>query len=177
MNFRTALSLFLVVFLIVPPAYTACTSPPGDTESFEWDETTKTWTYCDGTNWKNLSELDDSGSGVRQLLQIADDTGACTAAKKGRLRYDNGGSDTWEYCDGSAWGPFEQAGACTAPASCPNVGDVCTNGYQFAGFMLYVTSCEALFVTDDNQSTASKWSSENVDTGAAIRTGLWRTRP
>jgi hypothetical protein len=82
-------------------AYAACTSPPGSDESFEWDEATHTRTYCDGTTWKTLRELDDSGSGVRTRIQIADDAGACTAAKLGRLRYD--GTSTWDYCDGSNW--------------------------------------------------------------------------
>ena len=102
--------LFFVIagVLISPAVHAACTSPPGSDESFEWDETTHTWTYCDGTTWKNLREIDDSGSGARTRLQIANDTGACTAAKLGRLRYD--GTATWEYCNGSAWAPFEQAG-------------------------------------------------------------------
>ena len=37
--------------LISPAAQAACTSPPGSDESFEWDETTHTWTYCDGSAW------------------------------------------------------------------------------------------------------------------------------
>lgn len=49
-------------------------------------------------------------------------------------------------------------GGCTAPASCPNVGDVCSDGSLFAGFMVYNnSSCEALYVTNNNQSTSSQW--------------------
>lgn len=49
-------------------------------------------------------------------------------------------------------------GGCAAPASCPNVGDVCSDGSQFAGFILYDgASCEALYVTDNNQSAATAW--------------------
>jgi uncharacterized protein DUF1566 len=55
-------------------------------------------------------------------------------------------------------GTLAAGGGCTAPASCTNVGDVCSDGSLFAGFMLYGgDSCEALYVTDDNQSTSSQW--------------------
>ena len=109
------LAVILTFLTASPLVHAACTSPPGSDESFEWDETTHTWTYCDGTTWKNLRELDDSGSGVRTRLQIANDTGSCTAAKLGRLRYD--GTATWEYCDGSAWLPFEATGCPTTPTT------------------------------------------------------------
>jgi len=47
---------------------------------------------------------------------------------------------------------------CTTPPDCQNVGDVCADGSQFAGFMIYNTStCEVLFVTDANQSTEIQW--------------------
>ena len=98
--------------LISPAVHAACTSPPGSDESFEWDETTHTWTYCDGTTWKNLREVDDSGSGVRTRIQIANDTGSCTAAKLGRLRYD--GTSTWEYCDGTTWQALASGGSTAA---------------------------------------------------------------
>ena len=39
---------------------------------------------------------------------------------------------------------------------------MCTDGSQFSGFMIYNnTSCEPLYVTDDNQSTASQWKNAN----------------
>ena len=108
--------IFLVVILNLltasPLVHAACTSPPGSDESFEWDEATHTWTYCDGTTWKNLREVDDSGSGAKTRLQIANDTGSCTAAKLGRLRYD--GASTWEYCDGTTWQTLASAGSTSA---------------------------------------------------------------
>jgi hypothetical protein len=59
-------------------------------------------------------------------------------------------------------------GGCTAPVSCPNVGDLCSDGSLFAGFMLYDgDSCEGLYVTNNNQSTSSQWrssgSGDNID--------------
>ncbi|MCB9957164.1 MAG: DUF1566 domain-containing protein [Rhodospirillaceae bacterium] len=47
---------------------------------------------------------------------------------------------------------------CAAPTSCPSVGDVCSDGSLFAGFLAADDgSCRAIFVTDDNQSTSSQW--------------------
>jgi hypothetical protein len=55
-------------------------------------------------------------------------------------------------------GRVSGGGGCTPNTACPNVGDVCSDGSLFAGFMLYDgDSCEALYVTDDNQSTSSEW--------------------
>lgn len=54
-------------------------------------------------------------------------------------------------------GTLSAGGGCAAPASCPNIGDVCSDGSLFAGFMLYGTSCEPLYVTDDNQGSNVYW--------------------
>ena len=54
---------------------------------------------CDGANWLTFVDYADTG---RSLLQIDNDTGACAAAKMGRLRYVSA-SDQWDYCDGSNW--------------------------------------------------------------------------
>ena len=50
-------------------------------------------------------------------------------------------------------------GACIAPSSCSNVGDVCSDGSIFAGFMIYnnASSCSPLYVTADNQSAGTSW--------------------
>lgn len=60
---------------------------------------------CDGFQWAEFMKVENTG---RSLVQIAQDTGACIPDKIGRLSYD--GIDSWEYCDGSAWVPFERAG-------------------------------------------------------------------
>jgi len=54
---------------------------------------------CDGTEYVVFMEFNDNG---QSLFQIDYDSGACTSAKSGRLRY-NDTTDTWEYCDGSTW--------------------------------------------------------------------------
>jgi hypothetical protein len=121
-----------------------------------------------------MQESDTSGN---VLFQVDNDTGSCTSAKTGRIRYD--GATTWEYCNGSAWVPFERAasGGCTAPTLCPNVGDVCDDGNAgtindplFAGFMVYNDTnspfhqvCVPLFVTNNNQSSSVLW---KTSTGA-----------
>ena len=43
------------------------------------------------------------------------------------------------------------------PTSCPNVGDKCSDGSLFAGFLFYGATCKQVFVTDDNQSASSQW--------------------
>lgn len=108
---------------------------------------------CDGANWQPVLTFDRDGA---SLLQVGNDSGSCTTAKTGRLRYDSGG-DTWEYCDGSNWGPFEQAGsACqTGPADCPAIGNECDDGTIFAG--CHPTLIEQLFLHPRRQSTAMPW--------------------
>jgi alpha-tubulin suppressor-like RCC1 family protein len=60
---------------------------------------------CDGTVWRILTEKSTSGT---SLYQVGYDSGSCTAAKAGRLRYASG-TDVWEYCDGSdPWLPFKK---------------------------------------------------------------------
>ena len=90
-----------------PAAWAACTAPDGAAGALDYDPATKIRTICDGSAWKNLEEVDYSGDGARQRLQIADDAGSCTGAKLGRLRYD--GVAEWQYCDGSDWQPFGSA--------------------------------------------------------------------
>jgi hypothetical protein len=47
---------------------------------------------------------------------------------------------------------------CTPPSSCSTIGSVCSDGSLFAGFMAYNNgSCVPLYVTNNNQSTASVW--------------------
>lgn len=53
---------------------------------------------CNGTTWQNALEQTTAGA---SLFQVGNDTGSCTAAKLGRIRYN--GSATWEFCNGSSW--------------------------------------------------------------------------
>ncbi len=78
-------------------------------------------------------------------MQIGYDTAACAAAKQGTLRYSSS-TTNWDYCNGSAWTPFR---ACKGGASCPDPGDVCTDGSVFIGCPFstytptYTTRCDA----------------------------------
>lgn len=96
-----------VLTVAAKPSYADCTAPAGVSGSVDYDDTTKIRTICDGTNWKILEEIDYSTAAARQRLQIADDTGSCTPAKKGRLRFSD--ATGWHYCDGGNWLPFESA--------------------------------------------------------------------
>lgn len=60
---------------------------------------------CDGTVWRVLSEKITNGT---VLSQVGYDSGACVAAKTGRMRYSSA-TDVWEYCNGSdPWLPFKK---------------------------------------------------------------------
>lgn len=72
---------------------------------------------CDGTEWQSV--LDYSGTSRRVDFDIANDTGPCTAAKTGRLRYDEA-TDELTYCDGSD--PWKVL-ATGAPAASPDCAD------------------------------------------------------
>ena len=116
--------------------------------------------YCNGTDWIAFGALNPSAGGS-----------GCTNPDRGEgaVVYNNS-FHVLQYCDGDDWRAVGGAvvgsgGGCAAPASCPNVGDVCADGSIFAGFTLYNnSSCEPLFVTDNNQSTSSQWkTSSGVD--------------
>ncbi len=164
---RFFLNTFLIFLFLAAPAY-AQETQPGDACSTAGlvrhtggsEQMPNHILICNGTNWLTLTEQTTTG---KTSLQVGNDAGSCTAAKTGRVRYD--GSSTWTYCNGSAWAAFDQAGGssgCTAPASCPNIGDVCSDGSLFAGFVMYNnSSCEALYVTDADQSTSIRWRSSS----------------
>ena len=111
--------------------------------------------YCNGTDWIAFGALNPSAGGS-----------GCTNPDRGEgaVVYNNS-FHVLQYCDGDDWravgGTVVGGGGCIAPASCPDVGDVCSDGSIFAGFMDYSVygggSCKPLYVTDNNQSTASQW--------------------
>ncbi|AEP10664.1 tail fiber domain-containing protein [Micavibrio aeruginosavorus] len=61
---------------------------------------------CNGTTWQSALEQTTAGA---SLLQIGNDTGSCTTAKLGRMRYN--GTSTWEYCNGSTWAALGSGGS------------------------------------------------------------------
>ena len=112
-----------------------------------------------------------SGTAVCDGVSCAGET-----RPEGHILY-NADNTVMQYCAGTEWkeanlmpacspgdtllytssGWSCSSGGCPAPSSCSTVGNTCADGSIFAGFMLYGTSCEALFVTDADQSTSSQW--------------------
>lgn len=102
---------------------------------------------CDNSVWKSV--IDYSATTGRVDVDIANDTGSCTAAKTGRLRYDDS-DDEWEYCDGSdPWKQLGTGGSSAAPDCTDNSTVTCT--------------LEATRSNDDPQFTAA-----NIKSGVNI---------
>jgi hypothetical protein len=110
--------------------------------------------YCDDTTWRLLT----FGAGAPSCTN--DSTATCTldatrATSDGQFTAANIANGVNIL---GVTGTLSAGDGCTAPASCPDVGDVCSDGSLFAGFVLYNnSSCEALYVTDDNQSDNIQW--------------------
>jgi hypothetical protein len=114
-------------------AYAQCASPSAAAGGFDHDGGTGIQNYCDSSTWtwKNLIEYDASGAGTRLRLQIANDTGGCTAAKLGRIRYN--GTSTWEYCNGTTWTALGGGGGGSIDALSDGVADYATDFNLFMG--------------------------------------------
>lgn len=113
------------------------------------------------------------------------DSRTCTGSISGAIRY-NSASSCVEFCNGSGWtcpgNPSGSSIICHAPPLCPNIGDVCDDGDAgtpndplFAGFMVYndpnsadVGKCKPLFVSNNNQSTSSRWKTSHGANDIAI---------
>jgi len=106
------------------------------------------------------TSFDGSGANGGSII-LGYDSRDCDGTIEGAIRY-NSGSSCAEFCDGTAW-RCPNSG-CAAPASCSNVGDVCSDGSLFAGFVLYSnSSCEPIFVTATTQSTGIQYSSTSLN--------------
>jgi hypothetical protein len=98
---------------------------------------------CNGTSWASLLSYNVAGGNIG----ISTNGATCTTSIKGSFRY-NTTSNYMEYCNGSAWRPFDSAG-CAGPTSCPIIGNTCSDGTVFAGCnaatfkQVFVTACDA----------------------------------
>ncbi|MCG7983341.1 MAG: DUF1566 domain-containing protein [Candidatus Thiodiazotropha lotti] len=145
--------LIALAFICSSPAHADCSNPTRAEGAVIYNEAQNVPQVCAGGSWIALGVLNPAAGG-----------GSCTnpARTEGAIVY-NVDNNVLQYCDGTDWVSMHSAsggggGGCTAPSSCSNVGDVCTDGSLFAGFMIYSnSSCEALYVTDNNQSTSSQW--------------------
>ncbi|WP_274630781.1 DUF1566 domain-containing protein [Arvimicrobium flavum] len=102
---------------------------------------------------------------------IGKGTLACGAAQDGALRFTSS-TDAWEFCNGSAWVPFEQN--LSGPPGCVSIGDLCADGTVFAGW--HPITHENLFIATTDQGTTSQWkttvgandiATDSVDDGRA----------
>lgn len=159
---RRSLSLLSLFALLVSASFWSagkaladCTNPSMAEGTVFYNSAQNVPEICAGSTWVALGALNPgAGSGKCSNPTMAE----------GAMFY-NDDHDVLQYCDGQSWHALQAAvaggGGCTAPASCPNVGDVCSDGSIFAGFMDYSAygggSCEPLYVTDNNQSTSSQW--------------------
>jgi hypothetical protein len=100
---HTMIPVFLSIICILFPSTSRadCASPIGIAGSLNYEDSTKTQTICDGTDWKIITEIDVAPAGAKKSLQIANDPGACNTEKTGRLRFN--GTNQWTYCDGNTW--------------------------------------------------------------------------
>lgn len=135
---RAGVFLFFISFIFLfPVSARAAETQPGDAcptaglirDTGGPEQIPSRLLICNGTVWKTLEERTTDGKG---LFQVNSDSGACNSDKQGRLRYTSA-TDIWEYCSGSTWSPFEQAGL-AGPANCPAIGDLCADGTVFAGW-------------------------------------------
>lgn len=108
---------------------------------------------CGGTTWYALGEI-KPGAG--------DGTCSDPEGVEGEMLY-NQVHSVPQFCNGEEWiamgyFPAQSSGGCSPPMDCSTVGNVCSDGSIFAGFMVYDnSSCEPLYVTDNNQSTSTQW--------------------
>ncbi len=119
------------------------------------------WEYCDGSQWSSLVPIQ------AETKCVDDMTIEClleTGRNNGDPEFIAGNIKAGKNILG-VQGTLT-SGLCEYPPSCINVGDTCSDGSIFAGFMLYDGECEALFVTYKNQPNREFWSTENVVTGA-----------
>lgn len=62
-------------------------------------------------------------------------------------------------------GTLSASGGCTAPASCPDVGDVCTDGSLFLGMRVYESACTSLFANIGGITGSFNFSDESFVLG------------
>lgn len=153
-------TLFLTASLLSLPARADCTNPASIQGVMMYNADFNVMQFCDGTDWIYMGAINPSaGSG-----DCTDPDGA-----EGEMVY-NVDYKTMQFCNGENWIAMScntpSSYGCTPPSGCGNIGDLCADGSLFAGFMLNGSSCRAIFVTADNQSTSITWSTESVDTGA-----------
>lgn len=138
-----------------------------------WDnatDTLKIYSAASGTagnpiTWIEGLTMDTGGA---SLFQVANDAGACAAAKLGRIRYN--GTATWEYCNGTAWTSFG-SGATTIDELTDAYTDYATNHNIIMGrasaAALTAGAQYNLFIGDNAGATTAN-STSTTDVNIAI---------
>ncbi|AEP10666.1 conserved hypothetical protein [Micavibrio aeruginosavorus ARL-13] len=94
---------------------------------------------CNGSTWRTFMEQNTDG---KSLFQVDNDTGSCTAAKEGRLRF-NDSTNLWSYCRSGSWTNFTTLPTCAVGQGyvmtgsgwgcCPEGGTTWTSGSNIPG--------------------------------------------
>ena len=153
-----------------------CTGPSAVEGVILYNSTHHVPQYCDGDVWKSLGGT-LSGAGC------TNDTAAQCVLEATRAN-DDPDFTAANIANGvnilGVTGTHGGSSGCTAPSLCPNVGNVCDDGNagnnpdpKFAGFMLYGSSCEAIFApqADQDGGSARQWKTSTG--GNDIATDDW----
>lgn len=131
----------------------SCINPSGTEGKVIYSGTYHQYEYCNGSTWVPFSTLDPGAGGS-----------GCSnpAGKEGQLIY----TTTYHmlnFCDGTNWMPVGATLRVGVPASCPNVGNICSDNSIYVG--VQPLTGKNLFVHQQEQGYM-KFSTENVSTGA-----------
>ncbi len=142
--------LLMALCLCAPKTFAACTDPARSEGAIVYNSAYNVPQVCAGSTWVSLGRLNPAAGG-----------GSCTnpARTEGAIVY-NVDYKLLQFCDGTNWIGVGQAlfGGCLAPTDCAAIGDVCTDGSLFAGFIADVDgTCRVIYVTDTNQSAGTTW--------------------
>lgn len=165
-SYFTLFASILGILMAPSRSHAQCVDPPGAMGQVFYNGDTNAPQYCNGSDWIALGVVNPSAGGS-----------GCTnpAATEGRIIY-NGDEHVPQYCDGDDWRAMigyidREVSGCIPNPLCPNIGDVCddgnagtTNDPLFAGFVAFndpnsadAGKCEAIYVTNNNQSTLVEW--------------------
>lgn len=141
-----------MAFLLLNPvaAIADCTSPAMPNGSIFYNAAQNVPQACVRDEWIALGELNPSAGG-----------GSCSspAMNEGSMFY-NEDFGVLQYCNGTDWRALGEAkfAGCSAPSDCSSIGDVCTDGILFAGYIVENSGiCRIIYVTDNNQSGGVAW--------------------
>ncbi len=115
---------------------------------------------CDGTVWR------------AQGVKVPYDATACTAAKDGTIRFTSA-TDDFEFCDGSAWVPFDSAASCFAGGWSPTEKIVFATSQTWNGNLGGIfgahAKCQAAAKAANLVGTYYAWIGQDTNGGFEVR--------